>query len=164
MTEERLHWIPRHDRDARIEAGIRLACWAAAQEDLYPAHRREFLSIAVWKVTEADGKWNTRYRSVASLSGGPGAKVTHEHVVPRKLLVAAMIARPHRVEEILTTGAVACVVQRDQHSLLNSGRFGWYRYLDAGIEVIDMATGEPLDLPGAASELSRVTSSWVGHI
>lgn len=65
---------------------------------------------------------------------------------------------------VLTTGAVACVVLRGQHGLLQSARFGWYRYLDAGIAVLDQATGESVDLAAAAAELSNATSGWADHI
>jgi hypothetical protein len=53
----------RHDADARIESAI-AAIRALLPVPLLPAHKRELLSICIWKVTEADGgKYGTRYRS-----------------------------------------------------------------------------------------------------
>lgn len=49
-------------------------------------HKRALISGAIWFITEARGKYKTRYRSRASLD--PGAKLQHEHVFTRKDLTA----------------------------------------------------------------------------
>jgi hypothetical protein len=55
----------RHDADLRIASARRLVQILLESTDLYPAHRREFLKLALWKVTEAEPElegW-TRYHA-----------------------------------------------------------------------------------------------------
>jgi hypothetical protein len=71
--------------------------------------------------------------------------------VTRKVLVDRLVAAPERCEQTMQ-GAVACCVLRDEHKRLTAldgasrSLTGWQRYAAAGIEVIDLATGENLDL------------------
>jgi hypothetical protein len=58
-------WRPHPDGDARRASAVRLAAAVLAADGLTNAHRREALALATWLYTEADGKWNTSYRSVA---------------------------------------------------------------------------------------------------
>ncbi len=98
--------------------------------------------------TEADGKFNTRYRSRSAIGAVPKL-LNHEHVVTRKALIAEMIAAPERVDEVMAS-AVACCVLRDEHQRLAAVEradptlVGWARYRAAHIEVIDQATGETI--------------------
>lgn len=133
-----------HDADLRIASARRLVHILLESTDLYPAHRREFLKLALWKVTEAEsGKHNTRFRSRASCE--PGAITQHEHVFERAKMVNALIAEPHRFREILDD-AVACTVTKDEHARLTAlsrtepELEGWARYAAANIEIVDMAT------------------------
>jgi hypothetical protein len=82
-------YTPRSDRDERLTSAIVLAKWASEAPGLYRTHRREILSIACWKATERDGKWNTRFRSQGVVVGEIGTAVNHEHVLTRKSLVRA---------------------------------------------------------------------------
>jgi hypothetical protein len=52
--------------------------------DLMPEHRDWLLSGAVWKYTEADGKWNTRHRSRDAVGIQDTGRLNHEHVYQRK--------------------------------------------------------------------------------
>lgn len=115
-------------------------------DDLYPAHRREFIRLALWAVTEAEGgKWNTRFRSRASLE--PKASLQHDHVYERAKMTDALIADPHRLHEILDM-AIGCVVTKEEHTRLtevsrkNPGLVGWARYSVTGVEIIDMLRGQ----------------------
>lgn len=138
-------WAPRPGADALFASALAIAEFALRTETLLAAHRDELLSTAIWKWTERDGKWRTRFRSSGALSLGPGwhKHVNHEHVTPRLALRRAMLQDPHRVGEILRS-AQACVVTREEHGRLNAigEEFrGWERYRAAQVDVYDMATG-----------------------
>jgi hypothetical protein len=107
-------------------------------------HKRRLVSGAIWFITEAGGKYKTRYRSRASLDD-PSAKLHHEHVFTRKDLTARLMADPEQAREILQS-AIACVVTVEEHRRLaaaekeNPQLRGWERYQAAGIEVVDTET------------------------
>jgi hypothetical protein len=123
----------------------------SGSQELLPAHRHEFLKLALWKITEAEtAKYQTRFRSEASLSS---SMLQHDHVFQRALMVEALLAAPaEKVDEILSA-AIGCTITREEHRRLNHFKHldGWERYSESGIVVIDMETGKPADL----SQLSR---------
>lgn len=116
--------------------------------DIYPSHKRELLSICLWKLTEAEarGKYNLRFQTPAALEASP-RELQHEQVVERKRVVEALMAEPDRLEEILRD-VVGCAVTREEHQRLTQlsrerpDLEGWARYEAAGITVIDLVTGE----------------------
>ncbi|MDF1712858.1 MAG: hypothetical protein P1U90_11520 [Akkermansiaceae bacterium] len=67
---------PRPDREERLASAVK-AAGALVGLDLYPRHKRELLSICVWKVTELDGKWNTRFCSRGALEAEEGVNAEH---------------------------------------------------------------------------------------
>lgn len=123
---------------AIIVSATKLARLALENEDLRPSHRRKMLSDSIWYITEADGKWKTRFKSQEVLrlaKDDPESlvKINHEHVFTRKTLIAQMIARreellrdPGKLSDLLES-AVGCVVTRDEHVRLGTGS-GWERY------------------------------------
>lgn len=136
-------WKPHKDSEKRRNSAIAIAEAALAyRNDITVSHLREILSIAVWKYTECDGKYATRFRSEAALFA-PSPQVHHEHVVPRKQLVDQMLANPELVRKILGE-AIGCVVLRSEHRALaqvekaDDSLSGWDRYRTAGIVVWDM--------------------------
>jgi len=145
--------IPKHkehaDRSFRIKSAV-TAIKALVGLDLYPAHKRELIDICIWKITEADGKLKTRYRSIGSLESGPETKLQHEHVVEKQKLVAALLEGKESVEAIVER-AVGCVVTKDEHVLLTAASRleptldGWERYKKAGIRVFDLAKGKEVE-------------------
>ncbi|CBK40392.1 protein of unknown function [Nitrospira defluvii] len=111
-------------------------------EDVLLEHRRALLSRMIWKITEAHGKYTTRYCSGAARNDG--GKLRHEHVTPRKVLIDRLLNNPSGVERILQD-AIACTVTAEEHSRLSGVReelCGWDRYSRAKIEVIDRAKGK----------------------
>jgi hypothetical protein len=104
--------------------------------------------------TEARGKYETRYTTPAALECG--AKVRHEHVIPRKAIRLALLQHPRRVEPIMRL-ATACIVTHEEHLLLGGLHFGWSRYREAGLTVIDRSTGSAVDLGEMAAALD---SAW----
>jgi hypothetical protein len=105
-------------------------------------HQRDLINGMLWKITEARGKYSTRFRSAGAMSAPKGAKLQHEHVVPRKQLVDAIMREPHLARELLTA-AVACVVTQEEHRRLTTisreqpHLEGWDRYRAAGITWVD---------------------------
>ena len=100
-------------------------------------HKRDVVSGMLWKITEARGKYKTRYRSRGAMESG--AQVQHEHVFTRKVLTDRILAKPELAREILRD-AIACVVTVEEHQRLSSvsaSLRGWDRYKAAGIEVVD---------------------------
>ena len=129
----------------------RLVKLLVGADDLYPAHRKESIKLALWYVTEAEaGKLNTRFRSRASRE--PGAVLRHDHVYERAKMAERLIAHPDELDRILDL-AVGCVVTKEEHARLTAvsrqhpDLDGWRRYRAAGIEVVDMLRGESADLP-----------------
>lgn len=136
-------WSPRRDSELRKTSAIAIAeSVLSVRDSLAPAHLREILSIAVWKFTECDGKYSTRFRSEGALFA-PSSRVHHEHVVPRRLIVDQLLSKPGNARAILS-GAIGCVVLREEHHALgevereNESLSGWDRYRAAGIIVWDL--------------------------
>src|SRR4051794_26917239 len=69
------------------------ALWAVLEAPgLTIKHRRELLSIGIWKYTEAFGhaphpKYRLRFRSHAAMDMAVPAVVQHEHVWPRRWII-----------------------------------------------------------------------------
>lgn len=136
-------WTPGSDSESRRNSSIALACAVLAVRDqLTTPHLREVLKVAVWKYTECDGKYTTRFRSEAALSAPPKL-VHHEHVFPIRTIVDRLIADPGNAETTMRS-AVACVVLRSEHVALSVAEAadptitGWERYRMAGIAVWDL--------------------------
>ena len=137
-------WTPRADSDQRRASAVAIAeAVLSARDLLTEQHLREVLSIAVWKYTECDGKYTTRFRSEAALFAR-AKDVHHEHVVTRRSLIDRIIAKPELVRRIFED-AVGCVVLRDEHRQLgvvereHPSAVGWERYRLAGVRVWDLA-------------------------
>ncbi len=145
--------LPRYkghrERDDRIKSAI-TAIKAILPLDLYPAHKRELLGICIWKITEADGKLNTRFRSIGSLEADKHTKLQHEHVLEMKKIVGLLMQGEIPIEEVVSR-AVGCVVTKEEHEKLtqisrnNTALDGWKRYLEAGIKVFDLDRRTEID-------------------
>lgn len=104
-------------------------------------HKKTLISRMIWAITEAHGKYKTRFRSEGAVTSN--CRMQHEHVYPRRELIAEIMKDPDRCENILAN-AVACVVTEEEHKLLtrvsreNPDLKGWDRYKKAGITVYDM--------------------------
>jgi len=127
-------YVEHKDRAVRISSAI-TAIKTIAPLDLYAAHKKELISVCIWKITEADGKLKVRYWSEGAVSTQE-AKLQHEHVHERKELIARLLSG--EVVESVVADALACMVTKDEHHRLGaSSRTGWQRYKDAGIRVYD---------------------------
>jgi len=141
-----------------VEADKRLSSAKLLAETIaglpaYEAHKRELLSVCLWKVTEAEGpsKYAIRYRSRGALGAAPEV-LRHEHVLQRRRLVDRMLAEPIRAGEIALE-AIGCVVTKEEHDRLTAvsrarpDLDGWARYRAAGVQIVDTTTGEEITLP-----------------
>jgi hypothetical protein len=142
--------------EERLRSAAALVKGLLQMPGLIPEHRREFLKLALWKVTEAEGrtKYRTKFRSQAALSGPPGTKFEHDHVFQRSLIVDSLLsASPDAVDTIIMS-AVGCTITKQEHDRLKQfGHLdGWDRYRAAGIVIVDTETGEPFALPEAFAE------------
>jgi hypothetical protein len=144
------------------------AAFLAALARLTDRVCRKALDLAIWLFTEADGKYRTRFRSVGALEVNDPRPLNHEHVLPKRVLIDRLVAEPDRCDEILRS-AVAYTVLREEHDGLNAAERsdptldGWGRYRAAGITVVDLASGAPLetDRAGAHSPSSAYSSPSV---
>ena len=137
-------WRPRKDSEERLNSALALTdAILRVREQMLRTHLRESLSIAIWKYTECNGKYTTRFRSRGAVES-PKGKLNHEHVFTRKSLIDELLSAPGDFETIMSK-AVACTVLTSEHALLrsvekqNPSLVGWDRYRAAGIEVFDLA-------------------------
>ena len=142
--------------EQRLHSATTLVKGLLQMPGLIAEHRREFLKLAQWKVTEAEGrtKYKTRMCSQESLSNAPGSKLEHDHVFQRSLMVDALLsASPDAVDTIIK-GAVGCTITKQEHDRLKQFEHldGWGRYRAAGIVVINTETGDLFAIPEEIAE------------
>ena len=142
-------WKPRTDSEMRKASAVALASSVlSAREKMLLSHMREVLSIAVWKYTECEGKYTTRYRSEGALFAS-SSEVHHEHVITRKAIVDRLLLDPANTQSILAM-SIGCVVLRSEHRLLavaekaDKTLAGWDRYQVAGVAVWDLLEGRKI--------------------
>ncbi|PZQ02462.1 MAG: hypothetical protein DI587_03260 [Variovorax paradoxus] len=137
--------------EAKISSAYALVKLALADTKMLPAHRKHLLKTAQWWVTEADGKWKTRFRSMEVLrlakeDPTSDVRINHEHVYGRAELAELMLLDHTQVEAILEL-CVGCIVTVDEHRRLTAQKHvhGWKRYRAANVRVADMTQpGGPL--------------------
>jgi hypothetical protein len=116
----------------------------ANQRNILPEHIRELLDILLWKITEADGKYKTRYQSNGALTCAKRLR-RHDHVYPRKPMIDKLLSAPQDVDRILKD-AIGCTVTLDEHNSLrkfDEKCYGWGRYRQADVPVVNTETDEP---------------------
>jgi hypothetical protein len=107
-------------------------------------HVEDLIDILLWRITEADGKYNTRHKTTGALACTDKSQLRHEHVYQRSKMITTLVrAEPGEVDTILKD-AIGCTVTEDEHALLLEfdGLYGWERYRQAGIVVMNTETGE----------------------
>lgn len=127
-------YSPHKDREKRIESAI-MAINALLPLDLYLSHKKELLSTCIWKITEADGKYNLYFWSEGAISAHH-KDLRHEHIFERKELISRLLSGEDA--ELVVQDAIACLVTKDEHiALTASKKSGWKRYKDCGINVFN---------------------------
>jgi len=115
----------------------------ASHDDLEISQIRELLGILIGKITEADGKLNTRHRSEGALGITDKDLLRHEHVLQKKKMIDELLnANSERTVDEILESAIGCVVTKSEHIQLDHSddRDGWDRYRHARIRVRDLAT------------------------
>lgn len=133
--------MTRHNEAAILESAITLT-EATLALNILEQHKRDVINVMLWKITEARGKYTTRFRSTGAINAPKGTKLQHEHVTTRQSIIDAIMREPSRARELLNT-AIGCTVTKDEHYRLTRisreqpTLQGWERYKAAGITVID---------------------------
>jgi hypothetical protein len=153
------------------EARIRSAQWLVmsltkmlreSPDRVIDEHQKDILRHAVCKVTEAEtgkarskdgsGKHGTRYCSEAVWRDRNNLKgsVQHEHVVPNRNIVHALLKPDVAMIEGIIEKAIGCVVYEYEHprevgDITDLG--GWERYKAKGIRVVDVARTKDAECP-----------------
>lgn len=150
IATRRNHLLMQYTRadaaQSKLVSARELVNVALRETGMLRSHRKHLIKLAQWWVTEADGKWKTRFRSevvIQLAQNEPDSQVpiNHEHVYGRAELAERMMEDPSQVDAILEL-CVGCIVTVDEHRILSAQRDvqGWDRYRDAGIRVLDTAT------------------------
>jgi hypothetical protein len=145
--------------EERLHSAVALVKGLLQMPGLIPEHRREFLKLALWKVTEAgsSNKYKTQLRSQAACSSAPGTKLQHDHVFQRSLMVDVLLTASSEAIDDILKSAVGCTITKDEHTRLSEFNHldGWDRYRAAQIVVIDTETGLPLSFPEVETGVAR---------
>jgi hypothetical protein len=140
-------FIPHPHAERRKQSASTLIKLLLKQENLriLNAHIKDLIDAMLWKLNEADGKYNTRYRSSGSLECFDKRRLAHEHVYPRKTMITNLMEAKSEAEiDQILSCAIGCVVTREEHSRLHSfsRENGWERYRRAGITMTNVETNE----------------------
>ena len=96
----------RYQRSAKandiVASAKHLARLVLASEELLHRHKKKILSEVLWFISEADGKYTTRFRSaeVVRLAREEPTSLTriqHEHVFPRKKVTERILKDSNRL-------------------------------------------------------------------
>lgn len=125
---------PHPEASRRIRSATKLIklLLDAKSPEIRTEHLRELIDKMLWKITEADGKYKTKYITLAALERA--SKLSHDHVVTKESLIDALLnATADQVAEILGT-ALGCTVTREEHARPTKFDYvcqGWERYRKA---------------------------------
>ena len=144
-------WVESPRASEHLRSATALARFALSSGDLTEEHRTQLLNNAVWYVSEAAGKYKTRYRSAGVLALETDAPIRkwwsdlrHDHVTTRRSILEQLRKADADVGAVLSS-VVSCVVTKPEHERLSQfdvTRAGWDRYRVARVDVYDMATGD----------------------
>ena len=139
---------PHKDAEARRRSASHLIkLLLQGDPAILPTHRAEAMSVALWKFTEANGKYKTPYYSQEALNATK-AEWIHEHVFQRAMMIKELLNDPQNVEKILER-ALGCIITKREHALLEKYKhlYGWERYSQAGITLVDTGTHQTFAVP-----------------
>src|SRR5438445_2518522 len=115
-TREVKSFEPHPESEARKRSAATLIKDLLADKPpgVLPFHRRQLLTVLLWKLTLAEStKYNTRFQSARALRDKD--KLRHDHVFQRSKMIAALEkATPDEVDDILKI-AVGCTITKEEH-------------------------------------------------
>ena len=147
MDHAAITFTPHPDASKRKTSAIALIelLLSVDKPEVMPKHLEELIDKMLWKITEADGKYNTRYRSERALRCDNTKLLAHEHVYPKRAMIKRLKSAKsdEDVDQILSS-AVGCTVMRDEHLLLHGFEHeeGWDRYRKVNVGVMNIETGQ----------------------
>ena len=115
-----------------------IACILAMGDAVLEEHKKTLVSRMIWKITEASGKYNTRYFSEKARKASKDDR-RHDHVWTRKRMVERILKDPDVLEHEMEQ-AIGCTVTKHEHDDLtryDKSHDGWDRYKEAEIRVWD---------------------------
>jgi hypothetical protein len=135
-----------------IRSAKNLAKLILMSDDLIPEHKTKILSDILWFLSEADGKYSTRFRSkivvdLANADPKSHERIQHEHVYPRKTVSHELLDNlnfyrtNHDALELFLDETVGCIVTEEEHKSLRKDKVGWSRY--ENVPVYDMSASPP---------------------
>src|SRR4029434_2345460 len=87
-------FLPKKQADEEVRSAV-TAIKGILTLPINDAHKKSLISRMIWAITEAHGKWTTRFRSEGRLTV-MGCSIQHEHVYPRSELIAEIIEAPEK--------------------------------------------------------------------
>ncbi|MBI5599476.1 MAG: hypothetical protein HY890_07035 [Deltaproteobacteria bacterium] len=163
MQREMPEYIPHKKRDERIKSAV-TAIKVIVPLDIIESLKKGLISKCFWQITEADGKYETRYRSKGALdlydrgnSKELKKKLRHEHVFEKKRLIKKVIENPDKIEDIAGS-AIGCTVTKEEHKRLshsNPDFEGWERYKAADIKIYDLKERKEHQIPPLNENIIR---------
>jgi hypothetical protein len=138
---------PHPEADERRRSATHLINLLLANKgpETFLCHLHELLGILLWKITEADGKYNTRHKSHAARNCADKTLWRHDHVYTKKKMIDALLrAEPNEVSGILKN-VIGCTVTLAEHNDLtkyDDEYDGWERYRKASVSGQNIETGE----------------------
>lgn len=126
-----------------------IACILGMGDAVLEEHKKALISRMLWKITEAHGKYNTRYCSEKARKANKDDR-RHDHVWTRKRMVERILNNPDVLGNEIEQ-AIGCTVTKTEHDKLtgfDTSCDGWERYKRAGIAVWDL------------KENTRISDAW----
>jgi len=114
-----------------------------------------FANFWIWKISELPGpKTKTKYvgqrywskEAIKHYEKNGITGLRHEHVYPRKKLIEKIMHKCRNRDDIKKElkKITACIITKDEHSMLNNEKERWERYIDTGIKVVDLYKNKEL--------------------
>ena len=124
---------PHPQSEARKRSAVTLIKCLLAQKkpEVSSAHCRALLNVLLFKITEADGKYKTRFRAQTALHCSDKTNLPHDHVFQRAKMIAALEKAVPRNADAILKRAFACTVTKKGHTRISKfdKRYdGWARY------------------------------------
>ena len=134
-------------RSAAVLAAAILAVPHEGPNSACIQHKKTLLARLYSFITDANGKYSAPYRSqgvINAIENGEEVIVEHEHVHSRISVTRLLLEDPSRVEDVLSTRLIACLVTQEEHRALTKaekehGVEGWERYRAASVVVPGIA-------------------------
>jgi Mg-chelatase subunit ChlI len=102
-----------------------------------PEIKKIIFNELIWKLTEIDGKYNTKYRSEEAKDIKDKKQLHHEHIISRKKLKEELVNAENKNElRKILDKSESCVITRKEHEKLNHKKEGKSKYGEAGIKLV----------------------------